>query len=231
MRSLGLAGLSVTMPHKADVVRALDELTPTAAVLEAVNTIIPTASGLLGDNTDGAGFIDAVEQDEGFDPAGTRCVVLGAGGAARAVLLALSEAGAREIVIVNRSVERAEEAATLAPRIARPGGAEAADAADLVVNCTPVGMGGDGGMPIEAARLASGQLVVDLIYYPPVTPFLAAAKSRGATAVNGLGTLIHQAGRQFRLWTGSEPPLEVMSAAASASLALGTGDEDIETAR
>jgi shikimate dehydrogenase len=218
MRTLGIEGLSVTMPHKADVLPALDKLSPTAERLGAVNTITRQGGRLLGESTDGPGFLDALRLDEGFDPAGKRAVVLGAGGAARAVVLALAEAGAREVVVVNRTATRAEEAAGLAGGVGRVGEAKDAADADLVVNATSVGMG-DGQAPIDATTLAAGQLVVDLVYHPAVTPLVAACRAQGATAVNGLGMLIHQAAHAFRHWTGQEPPLPAMSAAALASMA------------
>src|SRR5438477_7126353 len=124
-RDLGLAGLSVTMPHKADVIRALDRLSPVAEALGAVNTILRQGSRqLIGENTDGAGFLDALRTDEGFDPAGRRCLVVGAGGAARAGVLALADAGAVEVIVANRTPARAEEAAALAPGVARTGSTE-----------------------------------------------------------------------------------------------------------
>jgi shikimate dehydrogenase len=217
-RALGIEGLSVTMPHKADVIAAIDKLSPTAERLGAVNTITRQGSVLLGESTDGAGFLDALRQDEGFDPGGHRCVVLGAGGAARAVVLALAEAGAAEIVVVNRTEERAVEAVALAGGVGRLGEAADVGDADLVVNATSVGMG-DGATPIDPASLGQGQLVVDLVYHPAVTPLVAGARAHGATAVNGLGMLIHQAAHAFRHWTGQEPPLPAMSAAALGSMA------------
>ena len=220
VRDLGLAGLSVTMPHKSDVVRALDRVTSTAATLGAVNTVIRHGSReLLGDNTDGAGFLDALRTDEGFDPGGRRCLVVGAGGAARAVVLALALAGAAEVVVANRTRSRAEEAAALAPGVARAGSPDEADGVDLIVNATPLGMAGNLSLPVPTTALGPGQLVVDLVYHPALTPLVEAAHSQGAAATNGLGMLIHQAAHAFRLWTGEDPPLEVMSAAALAELA------------
>jgi shikimate dehydrogenase len=217
-RALGIEGLSVTMPHKGEVIAAIDKLSPTAEKLGAVNTITRQGSVLLGESTDGAGFLDALRQDEGFDPAGRRCVVLGAGGAGRAVILALAEAGAAEVVVVNRSAERGRDAVALAGGVGRMGEAADASDADLVVNATSVGMG-DGASPLDPASLGAGQLVVDLVYHPAVTPLVAGARAQGATAVNGLGMLIHQAAHAFRHWTGQEPPLPAMSAAALGSMA------------
>ncbi len=219
MRALGLDGLSVTKPHKAAVLPLMDRLSASAERLGAVNTVVRQGSVLVGENTDGQGFIDAMRSDHGFDPAGRRCLVRGAGGAGRAVILALAEAGAGDIVVVaGRSPEKAATGAALAGPLGRVGqAAEAADA-DLVVNATSLGMDGE---PAEAvvdpALLGPGQLVVDLVY--PFTPFVEAARRQGATAVNGLGMLVHQAAHAFRLWTGEEPPREAMSAAALAAMA------------
>jgi len=228
MRVLGLAGLNVTMPHKADVGAALDRCTAIAEALGAVNTVSRRGDALIGDNTDGPGFLDAIRLDEGFDPVGRRCLVIGAGGAARAVVRALADAGAAEVVVVNRTAERAEAAAALAGPIGRVGVAAEAGEADLVVNATPIGMPDSDEptpidqtpptLPVEPAHLGSGQLVVDLVYHPAVTPLVDAARAAGAVAVNGLGMLIHQAAHAFRLWTGEDPPLEVMSAAALVEL-------------
>jgi shikimate dehydrogenase len=233
MRALGIDGLSVTMPHKAAVAAAVDRLSPTAARLEAANTVIRRGRDLVGESTDGEGFLAAVRQDEGWDPAGRRCLILGAGGAARSIALALADAGAARVVVVARRVDGAEAAAALAGPAGRSAPAsavaEAVADAELVVNATPVGMTGvvklDRSPPepafpfdLDPARLGTGQLVVDLVYAPVATPLLQAARRRGTRTANGLGTLIHQAALQFRLWTGEDPPLEVMSAAAVAAL-------------
>ncbi len=240
MRALGLAGLSVTMPHKHDIFLAVDRLSPTALALQAVNTVVRVGDVLEGHNTDGPGFLDAVRADEGFEPAGRRCVVVGAGGAARAVVKALADAEAAEVVVVNRTASRAEAAAALAGAVGRVGVIEEVAASDLVVNATPLGMAGvpataaevlavdgtviDGppqnpALAVDPEWLGPGQLVVDLVYDPPLTGLVEAARARGAAAVNGLGMLIHQAAHAFRLWTGEDPPLAVMSAAALAALA------------
>jgi shikimate dehydrogenase len=230
MRALGLSGLSVTMPHKAAVADLVDHLGAEAAALGAVNCVVPAHDGLHGENTDGAGFIDALVHDEGFDPARRRCVVIGAGGAGRAVVLALAHAGAADIVVVNRSPEPAAMAVALAGDVGRTGSVDEVAGADLIVNATPLGMGvvvttaGDlEPLPFDPDRVGTGQLVADLIYQPAVTPLLAAVRSRGATGVNGLGMLIHQAAHAFRRWTGEEPPLEAMSAAALGELVSRQG--------
>lgn len=218
MRALGISGLSVTTPHKDDAAGLVDRLSPVAERLGAVNTVVRTGRSLVGESTDGQGFVDALRADSGFDPAGRRCVVRGSGGAARAVVLALAEAGASEIVVVpGRSFEKAAMAAVLAGPAGRVGPAEEAADADLVVNGTTLGMaGGPVDLPFDPAGLNPGQLVVDLVY--PISPFVEAARERGATATGGLGMLLHQAAHAFRLWTGYEPPLEAMSAAAVEAL-------------
>lgn len=223
MRAMGIQGLSVTMPHKAAVLSAVDELSPAAAVVGAVNTIACKGATLVGENTDGDGFLDAVRSDEGFDPVGRRCVVFGAGGAARAVIHALATAGAADVAVVNRDPERARRAAEMASPVSRVGVASDAAKADLVVNATPLGMDAGDPLPVDPALLAAGQLVVDLVYHPLVTPLLESARAAGATAVNGLGMLIHQAAHAFRMWTAEDPPLEVMSAAALGELARRQG--------
>jgi len=233
MRALGLEGLSVTMPHKAAVLPGLDEVTEDADVLGAVNCIVRRGANLVGHNTDGAGLVDSLRVDEGIDVAGRSVVVIGAGGAARAVIRALAGHGAGEVVVVNRSAEPAAQAAALAGAVGRVAEPEAVSGADIIVNATPLGMGvvvGQDGapepLPLDPALLGSGQVVVDLVYHPVVTPLLRAAQARGARGVNGVGMLIHQAAHAFRLWTHEEPPLEAMSAAALAALVHRSPDSD-----
>lgn len=218
VRTLGLGGLSVTMPHKIDVARAVDELAPAAAALGAVNTVVPLPDGrVIGHNTDGDGFVDSLRA-QGVDPAGMTVALLGAGGAARSVAVALAAAGARAVVVVNRTASRAAEVAALAGPLGRVGGAADVALADLVVNSTSVGMGADASLPCDPELLSARQVVADLVYHPLVTPLLRAAAAAGATPVGGLGMLVHQAARQLHLWTGCEPPLAVMDAAARATL-------------
>ncbi|HEV7763133.1 MAG TPA: shikimate dehydrogenase [Acidimicrobiales bacterium] len=224
VRTLGLSGLSVTMPHKAAACAAVDERTPVAQALGAVNCVFWSDGGdrLVGDNTDGAGFLDALRLDEGIDPAGQACVVVGAGGAGRAVVRALGEAGAAEVVVVNRSPGPAEHAAELAGAEGRVGVADDVTKAAIVVNATPLGMadtaGGAPALPFDPDLLRPGQVVVDLIYHPLTTPLLAEARRRDLTAVNGLGMLVHQAAHAFRRWTGDDAPVAAMADAAAAAL-------------
>jgi shikimate dehydrogenase len=219
-RALRIAGLSVTIPHKAAALAAVDESTNAARDIGAVNTVVASGDGiLLGDNTDGAGFLASLA-DEGFDPAGRTCAVVGAGGAARAVVHALAGAGAAEVVVVNRSPERAESAAALAGPAGRAGVAADIEGADLVVNATPLGLAGTeaGDSPLDVRLLGPGQLLVDLIPNPAVTPLMRAAADRGARVAGGLGMLVHQGALAFELWTGRPPPIDVMRAAAVEAL-------------
>jgi shikimate dehydrogenase len=140
MRALGIVGLSVTMPHKEVVADLVDRTTPVATRLAAVNCVTLAADELVGDNTDGEGFVAALRHGNGFEPVGKKCLVIGAGGAARAVVLALAEAGAADVVVVNRTESRAVVAAALAGPVGRVGRPEDAATAELVVNATPIGM-------------------------------------------------------------------------------------------
>jgi shikimate dehydrogenase len=221
MADLGIRGLSVTMPHKAGAAAACRRLSPVAERLGVVNTVTNRNGEVAGDSTDGGGFVDSLA-DQGWSAASKRCLVLGAGGAARAVVLALAEAGAARVEVVARRLEQAQEVAALAGAVGTAGPPEAVDQADIVVNATPVGMqglgavAGSGELPfgLDPDRLGAGQLVVDLIYAPATTPLLVAARGAGAATCNGLGMLIHQAARQVAIWTGQAAPVGVMSAAA-----------------
>lgn len=226
--ALGLRGLSVTMPHKAEAASLADRLSPTAERLAAVNCLSFDGGVVAGENTDGEGFLESLRRGAGFDAAGACCAVVGAGGAARAVVLALGTAGAADVVVISRTEARARAAAALAGAVGRVGGPDDAAAADLVVNATPAGMAGAGeGLrpPVEPSSLPPGRLVVDLVYDPRVTPWLAEARERGAVTVGGLGMLVHQAAAQLRLWTGLEPPVGAMWAAARGQAPSEGGDD------
>jgi shikimate dehydrogenase len=218
MRALGLGWLSVTMPHKSEVADAVDRLSDDASALGSVNCVINRTGELVGENTDGAGFVVALRADTGFEAAGASCAVIGAGGAARAVVRALAVAGAAEIVVVNRTRSKAERAVALAGDVGRVGTAEDVTGADLVVNATSVGMRG-GDLPVDPDLLRAPQVLVDLIYQPVETALLGAGRSRGLTVANGVGMLVHQAARQFELVTGHAAPLETMKAATRGQLA------------
>ncbi len=221
VRALGLVGLSVTMPHKEEVAAHCDALSDDATALRSVNTVTRTEDGkLLGSSTDGDGFLRSL-RDAGHEvEPGARVLLVGAGGAARAVALALGRRGAR-VSVAARRPDAALAAAALAGGdvVAWDDRADAATTADIVVNATPVGMGADVALPIPASSLRSRQVVADLVYHPLETPLLAAAAACGAVTVDGLGMLVHQAALQVECWTGREPPVAVMRAAAQSVLA------------
>ena len=218
MRVLGLAGLSVTMPHKTAAAAYCDALSADAAALHSVNTVSPGDRGRLeGDSTDGEGFMRAL-RDAGHDPAGASVVVLGAGGAARAVARALGRAGA-QVVVCARKPDAAAVAAELAAgtAVSWEERSRAAGAAAFVVNATPVGMGTDQ-LPVPLDALHPGQVLADLVYHPLETELLRGARDRGAAVVDGLGMLVHQAALQIERWTGRTPPIAAMRAAAEHAL-------------
>ncbi|MFM8971836.1 MAG: shikimate dehydrogenase [Actinomycetota bacterium] len=218
LRALGIVGCSVTMPHKTAVAEACDELSPVAAALRSANTVTVVGDRLVGDSTDGPGFLAALA-DAGVESAGRSVLICGAGGAARAVADALGRSGARVRVSARRP-EAAAVAAGLAGGDTVPWSDRdrAASEVDIVVNATPLGMGADAGLVVAADAFGPDRVVVDLVYHPLETALLAAARERGATAVDGLGMLVHQAARQVRSWTGHEPPIAAMRAAAHAAL-------------
>jgi shikimate dehydrogenase len=222
MRVLGISGLSVTMPHKDDVAAAVDVLDPAAAALRTANTVVLQDDGrLAGYSTDGAGFVASL-REAGVEPSGMTVAVLGAGGAARSVIDALARVGIDHIVVINRSAARAEAAAQLGVGRARVGDATDIARVDLVVNATSVGMGTDEA-PFDLALLHAGQVVADLVYHPLETALLRAARLCGATAVDGLGMLVHQAALQQQLWTGVSPNPAAMRAAAEQELVARHG--------
>lgn len=223
LRTLGLGGLNVTMPHKQGCAAACDVLTPDAAALGSVNTVWVGPDGRVhGDSTDGEGFVRALAA-AGTDPGGTPAVVVGAGGAARAIVHALGRAGAR-VTVAARRAEAAAGCASLAPAgrwVALGDGPATEDAvrgAGLVVNATPLGMAGEG-PPFATGALHAGQTVVDTVYHPLETPLLRAARGAGARACDGTGMLLHQAALAFERFTGRPAPLGAMREALAAHLA------------
>lgn len=215
LHALGLAGLNVTMPHKEAAAQACDDLTPDARALHSVNAVsVGEGARLLGNSTDGEGFLAALD-DEGVDVTGQRALVFGAGGAGRAVVLALGRRGAK-VCVAGRNIALTQMAADLAPEseAVELGKVESqVRAADVIINATPVGMRQE--PPVfDVAWMNQRQVVIDLIYWPTQTPLLHAARAAGARAINGEGMLVHQAALSFTCWTGVEAPLGVMRQAA-----------------
>ena len=229
VRGLGLRGINVTVPHKQAVSALVDELTPEARAIGAVNTVLVRGERLVGHNTDAAGFLRAL-REAGFAPEGCSALVLGAGGAARAAVYALARVGAR-VVLLNRTPQRADalvadlRAVVEGARL-EAGGLDAqtaqqeASRCQLVVNATSLGMWPQvetSPWPEEVA-FPAGVLLFDLVYNPRQTRFVRLARESGARAVDGLRMLVHQGAEAFALWTGAAPPVEIMYAACAAIL-------------
>ena len=217
LRALGALGANVTMPHKESVMAHLDELSGDARTVGAVNTIQRIGSTLVGHNTDVDGFRRFLEGDAGIDPSGMRVLVLGAGGAARAVVRALDGLGVTEIAVAARDVAKGSKLIELAAHatgsaVSWDDVASSAAGYDMVVNATPLGTGA--GDPLPNVEWGPGRIVIDLVYDPPSTALVERARAAGAHAWGGIGMLVHQAAASFGIWTGQDPPLETMSAAA-----------------
>jgi shikimate dehydrogenase len=228
VRALGFAGANVTVPHKQAVLAHLDEVSRAAQVIGAVNTIVVRDGALHGDNTDATGFIASL-RETGFDPAGTYCALLGAGGAARAVAHALADAGALQVCIYNRNFSRARDLCRDMAKFHSDVRFEPAslndvagigDDIDLVVNTTSVGM-----WPHTEAspwphelRLPAQITVCDLVYNPRDTLFLTQARAVGAETVDGLGMLVYQGAAAFEIWTGRPAPVGMMRKACLQAL-------------
>lgn len=224
VRLLGFCGFNVTIPHKQRIMAFLDRLTPEARRIGAVNTVEIQNDRLVGHNTDGRGFLQAFVEETGRSVKDRRVLILGAGGAARAVAFQLTQEGVAAIMIANRSPARAKR---LVRDLQRPTIRCAASVlpwtetalragvrqTDIVVNATSVGMGPADPPLLPSNVLRSAHIVYDLVYQPPVTSLLKQAQAAGAQAINGLGMLIHQGALSFEIWTGRRPPVEVMQEA------------------
>ncbi len=222
-------GANVTVPYKEKVIPLLDELDPLARLIGAVNTIVVRDGSLSGHNTDAPGFLWALREQGGLDPRDKRALVLGAGGSARAVAMALLQAGAALVQVSNRTGARAE---ALVDAIRERSGLGAKSVSivpwgtlpeevDLVVNATTMGMRGgptpEAG-PLDHVPFPAGALACDLVYNPEVTPFLETARRAGARTLGGLPMLVYQGALSFQIWTGVEAPVEVMFEAARKAL-------------
>ena len=217
MRTLGVGGFAVTMPHKADVAAAVDAVDAAAAALQSVNTVVLRSDGsTFGASTDGQGLVDSLSA-QGVQLVGRRVVVVGAGGAARAIVDALGRSAVGDIAVLNRTEANAVAVSELAP-MAHVGSPDDIREADVLVNTTSVGMGTDE-LPVDPTLLHDRLTVSDIVYHPRRTALLAAAESVGAATVEGLGMLVYQAVLQQELWTGVRPDAAVMWAAAEDELA------------
>jgi len=223
LRALGFAGANCTIPHKVAVIPLLDSLTETARKIGAVNTIIRQPDGsLLGENTDGKGFIRAVNET-GIDLRGIRAVILGAGGAARAISVELAVAGAAHVTIVNRTPQKGsglaahvrEQTGILTDSTPWDGGYAVPTDTQLLVNATSIALAPSVTdlVPLEYGSIRPEMLVCDVIPNPPDTPFLQRVRSAGASTLDGLGMLVYQGAIAFKMWTGHDAPTDVMRAA------------------
>ena len=226
LRRMNLLGLSVTMPHKADVAGLVDEIDEAAAALRSVNTVHAVDGRLVGHSTDGDGLVASLD-DAGVAVRGATVLVVGSGGAGRAVVDAMRRHGASEMIIANRTPTSASQASVLFAGSEtvqlddRKSMADVLERSTLVVNCTSVGMVGTESQdrsPFDVALLNDRHVVVDLVYRPTETVLLAGARRRGCRAVGGLGMLVHQAALQQRIWTGTTPDIGAMTAAATNAL-------------
>lgn len=211
-KSMGLSGLSVTMPLKQVAFEALDIRSPAVERLRAANCICIDNDRLVGHNTDGEGFLRGLAQDLAIDVSGMRVVVVGAGGAARAVIYAIARAGAEDVAVLNRTPSKAQVGAELGDSVGRVGDAEDLLTADLVVHATSLGMEAADPLPFDIDKLNPGAAVADLIYHPSPTRLMSAAKERGNRTTGGASMLLHQAAIAFELWTNTPAPLGAMAA-------------------
>jgi shikimate dehydrogenase len=223
IRALGMRGINLTIPHKVAVLPLLDEVSPDAAMIGAVNTVRRQGSRLIGENTDGKGFLRGVREEAGIDPAGMHVVVLGAGGAARAITVELALAGVAQLTIVNRSVERGK---TLCEDLKSRTRAKArfvpwqetytvGGDPDILVNATSIGLHPDveaqPAVDLKGAR--PDLLVCDVVPNPPQTRLIQTARSLGLRTLTGLPMLVYQGAIGFEMWTGQKAPEAAMKAA------------------
>lgn len=228
VRAFGMRGINLTIPHKVAVMQHLDAIAPEAQIIGAVNTVRREGDRLIGENTDGKGFLRGLRVDAGLDPAGKRVALLGAGGAARAVATELALAGAAAIHVVNRTIERGESmVADLRANTPAEitferwdGVYPVPDTVDLLVNATSIGLypDVDAMPPVDLGAARGDLLVCDVVFNPPETRLLAAARERGMPTLDGLSMLVYQGVIGFQMWTGQDPDEVVMKEALRAAL-------------
>ncbi|MFC4104024.1 shikimate dehydrogenase [Paenibacillus xanthanilyticus] len=231
VRAMGIRGVNVTIPHKLDIMDHLDAIDESAQIIGAVNTIVNDEGKLTGYNTDGLGYVRSLKEEAEPDLAGKRVLIVGAGGATRGILYALTKEGVRDVTVANRTAARAEELAELFHGRAdiRTAALDRLPAlcgeADIVINTTSIGMfPNTDESPVEAAWLRPGAIASDLIYNPLKTKFLAEAQERGLRFHGGLGMFIYQGAYAFEYWTGVDAPVAAMREAVLDALgATATG--------
>ncbi len=217
LRAMGFRGGNFTIPHKVAVVPYLDELSEAATLIGAVNCVNCVGEKLVGENTDGKGFVQSLRQVT--DPADKRVVILGAGGAARAIAVELGLSGVAEMVVVNRTAERGQALVDLlnergkvpARLMHLSGDYVVEDGFDVVINATSIGLGDtEARVPLDLHSLRPGMVVADVILNPPKTRLIRDAAARGCTTLDGLGMLVNQGVIGFKIWTGVDPDPGVM---------------------
>jgi shikimate dehydrogenase len=220
LRAMGFKGANFTVPHKVAVIPHLDGLSPAAELMGAVNCVNREGNRLIGDNTDGKGFVQALR--DVLDPHGKKIAVLGAGGAARAIAVELGRAGAAELIVVNRTLERGQALVDLlngrvkvvSKLVHLSGDYAVEEGTHLLVNATSIGLGdADARVPLAVNSLRPELVVADVVFNPPHTRLLREAAGRGCRTVDGLGMLVHQAAISFRIWTGADPDVNVLQEA------------------
>lgn len=232
IRALNIIGVNVTIPHKVAVLPFLDEVTPQARLIGAVNTIHNQDGRLIGHNTDGAGFLESLRREAGVDPKSATVMLAGAGGAARAVATALALAGVRRLVLANRTPARAQELAEAlanampscevrAVTLDEPGLRSHLAGTDIFINASPVGMHPEVDQPpvVDPGLFPPGILVCDLVYNPLETRLLRESKDKGLRVLPGGGMLLYQGVLAFEIWTGHPAPVGKMRAALEDALA------------
>ncbi|MBF0125739.1 MAG: shikimate dehydrogenase [Magnetococcales bacterium] len=208
LRAIGAMGFNATIPHKEALLPLMDTLDPVAEMIGAVNTVVIGADGRLsGYNTDAYGFMTALREVFSAPLEELTVVVLGAGGAARGVLAGLSRLGAGRIFLANRTWSKAVDLAERFNALPVPWDRLPLEGCGLLINTTSLGLGGTDVREVDLSRLPGSALVYDIVYSPPLTPLLAAARARGLKGENGLGMLIHQGARAFEIWTGQKMPV------------------------
>jgi len=223
LRAFNMRGINLTIPHKVEVLKYLDSVAEDAKLMGAVNTVYRNGNKLFGENTDGKGFLTSLRNDGRMDPRGKQFVILGAGGAARAITVELALAGAKKITVVNRDKSRGQ---TLVDLLNAKTPVEAQFVlwntryaiprdTDVLVNATSIGLYPNihEKAQIDYDTIQAGMTVCDVIPNPPHTAFLSEAKKRGAKTLDGLGMLVYQGTIGFKLWTGEEAPVDAMKEA------------------
>jgi shikimate dehydrogenase len=230
LRAFNMRGINLTIPHKIEVMKYLDRIASDAELIGAVNTVVCKDGVLTGENTDGKGFLHSLRLDAGTDPSGLKVVVLGAGGAARAISVELALSGVKHITIVNRTEEKGRKLSALLKNkiptdssfVLWKGDYDIPDDTDIVVNATSIGLFPDveSKPNIKYDTITDRMIVCDVIPNPPFTLFLKEAQQRGANILDGLGMLVYQGMIGFRLWTGLDAPVEVMKEALKKALGI-----------